>query len=633
MGRTFNPDDLTGEFLSERYYLENRISQGRFGSVYKGIDEKSNNKPVTVKEINFPKEADINELKKKFEIEARILASLKCEGIPRVYTYFVEDKKAYIISKWGEGENFKEILHKNYKPLPVFDVLYFLKQAANILKILHSSKFKHIHGDIKPVNLKVPYPGKLLIVDIGSNEILQAREKSNMTVPYSFTAPELFHGKPEYASDIFSLCAVGHYLLSGISPVKFPPFCYPPIQDLNSNVNEKVAWVINKGLNYYPNHRQKDLSQLINELDLAIRTVPTDSLYVDVFNCPKCQFVLKKGTKICTDCSTDFGIYEGGEHPEDYIKRGKDYLSGGKIQRADRCFYQAARMNMESSEIFSLIARCRFIQGKEESALRMLKNLSTRFPGSPLPHLERLKIYKKKGLKEYEEKVLQLLESKFIDSSSYQLYKAEELYGQKIYSKAFEQVEVVLKKEPENEEAVELKTKILSKLKNGDELINYVNSIDEFHRSGLMEYYRALYYLEKDDMNETIGAIVRSVAKDIEKVNMRAKAAELYLKLDLRDIALKTMVETLKLSGGNREIFIKTILLLAEKGEFEEALPFLHYITLHRKHPDNRKFAKEILRLISTEEKTKTETTQTIKDNMIFTIALVKQYCNKLMYP
>lgn len=610
--------------LEDLFVIDIQVSDGFHGRVFKGIDRESPKKQLAIKEIYLPP-GDMQEIRTRFEIEAGALSTVDCEGFPKIQKYMVENESAYLISEWVEGENLEETLRRNRGPLPVFDVLSVMLETAGILKVLHSEKHKIIHGDIKPINLKVPYPGKIALVDICSQEIIKRYPRENYIIPDEFSAPESFQGKPEFRSDIYSLFAVGHYLLSGKRPGNFPPFSLPPIQDLNPNVNDKVGDLFRKGLSYYPEHRYKNVAEMINDIEICLRLVPTDSIYADRFNCPGCSSILPCRVRLCSSCSLDFGIYDGSNNSDNYIRCGKDHLDRGKITRADRCFYQAARLSNESVGLFTLIARCRFLAGEAELAKGMLTNLVQKYPSSSLPRLELVRIFRKTGMDQEAANLMEFLKSNHADDISYILFIAEDSMDSKDYTKAYALLEEILKENPHNREALELKGKIIKKSGKRNLLAEYLLEHEELARNSGMELELALYYKGKGDSNNAFRCAAQALAKELDDPGIRTRIAFLLRDMGMAGSACKTMVETLPLAKGEPEYFQKAVILLMEEGEFADALPFLHYIyniyTSRKDSDKNRDFASHILELLKSAKP---------KDSCESAKTLVKSYCRLL---
>lgn len=93
-------------------------------------------------------------------------------------------------------------------------------QVADALHALHAKGI--VHGDIKPGNLLVTRDGTVKLADFGAAHRVGGQETitPNTAVSYTpgYAAPEVLRGRPEPASDVFSLGATVHALASGHPP-------------------------------------------------------------------------------------------------------------------------------------------------------------------------------------------------------------------------------------------------------------------------------------------------------------------------------------------------------------------------------------------------------------------------------
>ncbi len=226
--------------LGGRYQLESRIGQGGMGAVYKASDTRFNNRAVAIKEMSraglTPNR--IQEAEDAFERESRLLADLVHPNLPRIYDYFTEEERSYLVMDFIEGETLEDYLdHKGGGPVTLEQALDWGMQLCDVLSHLHTHQPPIIFRDLKPSNVMISN-GHIYLIDFGIARIFKPGQ-SHDTVAFGspgFAAPEQY-GKAQSTprSDIYSLGALLHCLLTGVDPSE-QPFFFRPASELNSAV-------------------------------------------------------------------------------------------------------------------------------------------------------------------------------------------------------------------------------------------------------------------------------------------------------------------------------------------------------------------------------------------------------------
>lgn len=209
--------------LQERYCALKLIGQGGFGKTYLATDEGKPSKPYCVIKQFFPIAQGTNNVEKAaelFEQEAVHLENLgKHPQIPELLSFFTQSEQQYLVQEYIQGNN----LAQELKEKTVFteaEVRSLLIDILQILEFVHSNQV--IHRDIKPENIiKRNNDGKLVLVDFGA-----AKQATNTALAVTgtvigsagYTAPEQAIGKPNYASDLYSLGVTCIQLLTGVEP-------------------------------------------------------------------------------------------------------------------------------------------------------------------------------------------------------------------------------------------------------------------------------------------------------------------------------------------------------------------------------------------------------------------------------
>src|SRR5579863_2836446 len=228
--------------LSGRYQLVSRIGQGGMGAVYKATDMRIDNRPVAIKEMSKAglSAALIEEAEASFEREANLLGKLLHPNLPRIHDHFSENDRTYLVMDFIEGETLEDYLNKiGGKPLPVEQVLKWAEQLCNVLSYLHNHQPPIIFRDLKPANVMISDSGHIFLIDFGIARIFKPGQSHDTVALGSpgFAAPEQY-GKAQSTprSDIYSLGALLHCLLTGLDPSE-RPFFFQPATQLNPAVS------------------------------------------------------------------------------------------------------------------------------------------------------------------------------------------------------------------------------------------------------------------------------------------------------------------------------------------------------------------------------------------------------------
>jgi hypothetical protein len=103
---------------------------------------------------------------------------------------------------------------------------------------------------MKPSNVMLTGNGRVVLVDFGIARLFKAQRKGTMIGTLGFAAPEQYQGVADPRSDLYSLGATLHYVITGRDPEKFPPFSFPPVRELRADVSSNLAGAIDHALRY-----------------------------------------------------------------------------------------------------------------------------------------------------------------------------------------------------------------------------------------------------------------------------------------------------------------------------------------------------------------------------------------------
>jgi serine/threonine-protein kinase len=203
---------LRGQIVG-KYKILSTIGSGGFGTVFLA-DDTWIDKRVALK-VPHKQNLDFGELLR----EPRLLASLNHPNIVTILTAEKQENVFFIVMEYVPGETLEEIITRE-GALDVARALDYTCQICNAVD--HAHKQGVLHRDLRPSNVLVG--DKLLkVADFGTSRFLEIAAHGTTVIgspPYM--APEQFHGKAVFASDVYSLGVTMYQMLTGMLPYDTP---------------------------------------------------------------------------------------------------------------------------------------------------------------------------------------------------------------------------------------------------------------------------------------------------------------------------------------------------------------------------------------------------------------------------
>jgi putative methionine-R-sulfoxide reductase with GAF domain len=182
------------------------------GAVYRAVDRQTG-QDVAVKRLLDVRHAA------RFEIEARLLASLSHPRVVKVIDHSSDEQGLYIVMELVHGTDLGAILKRAGQPgLTIGDAIEYVRHGCEALQYVHGQQI--VHRDVKPQNMILGDDG-VVLVDFGVARALGSEEDQGTIAVGTprYMAPEVFAGGTvSAASDIFSLAATLWTLLIGAPP-------------------------------------------------------------------------------------------------------------------------------------------------------------------------------------------------------------------------------------------------------------------------------------------------------------------------------------------------------------------------------------------------------------------------------
>jgi len=265
-----------GTLLLDRYSIVSRVGGGGMGSVYQARDKRLADRLCAVKEMieMFADQAQRAKAVEDFKREAEVLAQLDHPSIPTVFDYFIEGGRYYLVMRWIGGGDLAEQMRLRGGTVDEASVTRWAIQISDVLHYIHSQKPPIIYRDLKPANLMIDdKTGRVMLVDFGIARIVRPTEKGVTAIgTMGYAPPELFAGKVEPRSDIYSLGATMFHMLTGSDPQDNPLLIFdfsknPRPCQINPAISPDMERILMRMVAHKPEDRQLSALELMRALE------------------------------------------------------------------------------------------------------------------------------------------------------------------------------------------------------------------------------------------------------------------------------------------------------------------------------------------------------------------------------
>lgn len=190
------------------------LGKGKFGHVYLARERRSNF--IVALKIIYKSELEAAKVEKQLRREIEIQSHLRHPNILRLYGYFYDEKRVYLILEYApQGE-----LYKQLRRAGRFDeatAARYIRQMTLALQYLHSRHV--IHRDIKPENILLGLHGEAKIADFGWSVHAPNTRRQTLCGTLDYLPPEMVEGREhDRLVDIWSLGVLAYEFLVGAPP-------------------------------------------------------------------------------------------------------------------------------------------------------------------------------------------------------------------------------------------------------------------------------------------------------------------------------------------------------------------------------------------------------------------------------
>lgn len=252
-----------GVLLQNRYRIEQLLKLGGMGAIYLSLDGRLNRYCVVKEMLNtYGSVQEKAYAEKRFKVEARMLSQLENYHLPAVYDYFIEKGRYYLVMSYIEGVDLSDLLELEGNPgLPEELVIEWSVQILELLDYLHNQDPPVVYRDIKPGNIMLNKDGRIMLVDFGIARTIipDANIKYTSIGTDGYAAEEQYRGKVEPRSDIYSLGATMHHLLTGKIPSAFN---LKPVRNYAPWISPGLEQIVMKALEYEAEKRYRNAIEM-----------------------------------------------------------------------------------------------------------------------------------------------------------------------------------------------------------------------------------------------------------------------------------------------------------------------------------------------------------------------------------
>ena len=265
-----------GTVVGGRWKLVKILGLGASAGVYRGVDEEGWRVAVKVMHSKFLRSRIVRE---RFMREQSILDQVQHRHTLRIYeTNETLDGLPYIVMELLEGQTLARIMNKRGEvPLELDRVVAYMLPVLEALELCHSKDI--LHRDLKPANIFLTQEGVIKLLDFGVAKYHQdgknlTRDGATIGTP-AFMSPEQASGqmgKLDARSDVFSVGATMHYLLSGqyihheetaqMTYLKAATSPAPSLESHAPHIAPEVIALVDRAVAWNPADRWQDASTM-----------------------------------------------------------------------------------------------------------------------------------------------------------------------------------------------------------------------------------------------------------------------------------------------------------------------------------------------------------------------------------
>jgi hypothetical protein len=216
-----------GSVLRDRFMLQERVSGGSMGVVYKALDrrlaEGGSQQPWVAIKVLSPQLSRNADALRALQQEAAKSRCLAHPHIVRFIDFDRDDDLFFLVMEWLEGRTLADILDSPDSRIIDFDKAFAItRQIGKALEYAHRCGI--VHADVKPGNIMMMPNGDTKLFDFGVARVVQRQSASEPdfdpgilgAITPAYSSMQVLTGEdPVPSDDVFSLACLLYRLVAG----------------------------------------------------------------------------------------------------------------------------------------------------------------------------------------------------------------------------------------------------------------------------------------------------------------------------------------------------------------------------------------------------------------------------------
>ncbi len=198
-------------------------------------------------------------------VAQRMLTLGRHPGMPKLLDHFSERRRHFLIFELPSGDVLSERLLRTRGPVDEVTAIGYALRILDALAALEQVTPAAVHGNLSPANIVLRPSGQMALIGFSPALMLhldgRVEHQSAGGMP-GYAAPEQARGQASPRSDLYSLCAVLHHLVTGVAPSPRAAALHEPARRLNPHVSLELEDVLSRGLRPASGQRYQSVAEL-----------------------------------------------------------------------------------------------------------------------------------------------------------------------------------------------------------------------------------------------------------------------------------------------------------------------------------------------------------------------------------